>query len=209
MPPLVLTCSFSRGLTNSVTSAFTLPSLKFWLFCQVLPPSAHTVQPAASKCVLSWLVQPEHQHRKWSAAISLGLISRCLHVGNHKKKFENIVRLVEVGVMLFLMLFLILLSYNFNIVFGSPTFPCLWSKITNILIWYICIRNRLHLWMSFTWILHAFRWCEILGSPWKAPLVEVKGVQLDPHRVFFLTRFRALVWPYIFWWQGSERRAVA
>ncbi|XP_062010189.1 protein RST1 isoform X1 [Rosa rugosa] len=64
--------------------------------CAVLPPSAHTVKAAASKFLLNWLVQPEHEHRKWSAAISLGLISSRLHVTDHKQKFENIARLVEV-----------------------------------------------------------------------------------------------------------------
>ncbi|XP_050381377.1 protein RST1 isoform X2 [Argentina anserina] len=64
--------------------------------CAVLPPSAHTVKAAASKFLLNWLVQPEHEYRKWSAAISLGLISSCLHVTDHKQKYENITRLVEV-----------------------------------------------------------------------------------------------------------------
>nr|XP_011468296.1 PREDICTED: protein RST1 isoform X3 [Fragaria vesca subsp. vesca] len=64
--------------------------------CAVLPPSAHTVKAAASKFLLNWLVQPEHEHRKWSAAISLGLISSCLHITDHKQKFENVSRLVEV-----------------------------------------------------------------------------------------------------------------
>ncbi|XP_068334570.1 protein RST1 [Pyrus communis] len=64
--------------------------------CAVLPPSVHTVKSAASKFLLKWLVQPEHEHRRWSAAISLGLISSCLHVTDHKQKFENITGLVEV-----------------------------------------------------------------------------------------------------------------
>ncbi|KAB2610199.1 protein RST1-like [Pyrus ussuriensis x Pyrus communis] len=64
--------------------------------CAVLPPSAHTVKSTASKFLLKWLVQPEHEHRRWSAAISLGLISSCLHVTDHKQKFENITGLVEV-----------------------------------------------------------------------------------------------------------------
>lgn len=61
-----------------------------------MPPSAHAVKSDASKFLLNWLVQHEHEHRKWSAAISLGLISSCLHVTDHKQKFENITGLVEV-----------------------------------------------------------------------------------------------------------------
>ncbi|KAM1491327.1 hypothetical protein PS1_023795 [Malus domestica] len=64
--------------------------------CAVLPPSAHTIKSAASKFLLKWLVQPEHEHRRWTAVISLGLISSCLHVTDHKQKFENITGLVEV-----------------------------------------------------------------------------------------------------------------
>ncbi|XP_024185761.2 protein RST1 isoform X2 [Rosa chinensis] len=63
---------------------------------KLLPLSAHTVKAAASKFLLNWLVQPEHEHRKWSAAISLGLISSRLHVTDHKQKVGNVARLVEV-----------------------------------------------------------------------------------------------------------------
>jgi hypothetical protein len=69
----------------------------FDCFCQVLPPSAHTVKSTASKFLLNWLFQHEHEHRQWSAAISLGLISSCLHVTDHKQKYQNITGLVEVG----------------------------------------------------------------------------------------------------------------
>ncbi|XP_048128123.1 protein RST1 [Rhodamnia argentea] len=64
--------------------------------CAVLPQSAHTVISAASKFLLNWLFQFEHEHRQWSAAISLGVISSCLHVTDHKLKFQNISGLVEV-----------------------------------------------------------------------------------------------------------------
>ncbi|XWS44143.1 hypothetical protein CRYUN_Cryun15aG0019200 [Craigia yunnanensis] len=62
----------------------------------VLPPSAHTIKSTASKFLLGWLFQYEHEHRQWSAAMSLGLISSSLHVTDHKQKFQNITGLLEV-----------------------------------------------------------------------------------------------------------------
>ncbi|XP_021298973.1 protein RST1 isoform X2 [Herrania umbratica] len=64
--------------------------------CAVLPPSAHTIKSTASKFLLGWLFQYEHEHRQWSAAMSLGLISSSLHVTDHKQKFQNITGLLEV-----------------------------------------------------------------------------------------------------------------
>ncbi|KAF3945724.1 hypothetical protein CMV_027929, partial [Castanea mollissima] len=77
-------------------------ALAIGALCLVLPPSAHTVKSTASKFLLNWLLQHEHEHRQWSAAISLGLISSCLHVTDHKQKYENITGLVEVGTVLVL-----------------------------------------------------------------------------------------------------------
>ncbi|GJR02143.1 protein RST1 isoform X1 [Tanacetum coccineum] len=65
--------------------------------CLVLPPSAHATKASASKFLLSWLYQHEHEYRQWSAAISLGVISSCLHVTDYKQKFENINALLEVA----------------------------------------------------------------------------------------------------------------
>ncbi|KAI3784700.1 hypothetical protein L1987_43803 [Smallanthus sonchifolius] len=65
--------------------------------CLVLPPSAHATKASASKFLLSWLFQHEHEYRQWSAAISLGIISSCLHVTDHKQKFQNINALIEVA----------------------------------------------------------------------------------------------------------------
>ncbi|CAI0456219.1 unnamed protein product [Linum tenue] len=64
--------------------------------CAVLPTSAHTVKSTASKFLLNWLFQHEHEHRQWSAAISLGLTSTGLHVTDHKQKYENINGLLEI-----------------------------------------------------------------------------------------------------------------
>ncbi|KAL2335728.1 hypothetical protein Fmac_016941 [Flemingia macrophylla] len=71
-------------------------SLAIGALCVVLPPSVHTVKSAASKFLLEWLLQHEHEHRQWSAAISLGLISGCLHVTDHKQRYHNITGLLEV-----------------------------------------------------------------------------------------------------------------
>ncbi|CAI9283307.1 unnamed protein product [Lactuca saligna] len=65
--------------------------------CLILPPSAHATKASASKFLLSWLFQHEHEYRQWSAAISLGVISSCLHVTDHKQKFQNINALLEVA----------------------------------------------------------------------------------------------------------------
>ncbi|KAJ1389506.1 hypothetical protein SESBI_38241 [Sesbania bispinosa] len=71
-------------------------ALAIGALCVVLPPSVHTVKSAASKFLLEWLLQHEHEHRQWSAAISLGLISSCLHVTDHKQRHQNITGLLEV-----------------------------------------------------------------------------------------------------------------
>ncbi|XP_015879308.3 protein RST1 isoform X2 [Ziziphus jujuba] len=71
-------------------------ALAIGALCAVLPSSVHTVKSTSSKFLLSWLFQHEHEHRQWSAAISLGLISSCLHVTDHKQKFQNITGLLEV-----------------------------------------------------------------------------------------------------------------
>ncbi|KAL5152789.1 Protein RST1 [Glycine soja] len=71
-------------------------ALAIGALCVVLPPSVHMVKSAASKFLLEWLFQHEHEHRQWSAAISLGLISSCLHVTDHKERYHNITGLLEV-----------------------------------------------------------------------------------------------------------------
>ncbi|XP_027358768.1 protein RST1 [Abrus precatorius] len=71
-------------------------ALAIGALCVVLPPSVHTVKSAASKFLLEWLLQHEHEHRQWSAAISLGVISSGLHVTDHKQRYHNITGLLEV-----------------------------------------------------------------------------------------------------------------
>ncbi|XP_071915571.1 protein RST1 isoform X4 [Coffea arabica] len=71
-------------------------ALAIGALCSALPQSVHTVKSSASKFLLDWLFQYEHECRQWSAAISLGLVSSCLHVTDCKQKYENIKALLEV-----------------------------------------------------------------------------------------------------------------
>ncbi|PNT70012.1 hypothetical protein BRADI_2g04280v3 [Brachypodium distachyon] len=64
--------------------------------CMVIPPTAHLVVSSASDFLLEWLLQYEHEHQQWSAAISLGLIFNCFHPTDKKSKFQVISALFEV-----------------------------------------------------------------------------------------------------------------
>ncbi|XP_042518952.1 protein RST1-like isoform X2 [Macadamia integrifolia] len=66
-------------------------------FCMVLPPSAHEITATASKFLLKWLFQYEHEYRQWPAAIALGLVSRCLYAIDCRPKFQIIAGLLEVN----------------------------------------------------------------------------------------------------------------
>ncbi|WCJ21056.1 ARM repeat superfamily protein [Euphorbia peplus] len=88
--------SMVRLAEESIPRSAENIALAIGALCLVLPSSAHTIKSAASKFLLNWLSQYEHEHRQWSAAISLGLISTCLHVTDHKQKFQNITGLIEV-----------------------------------------------------------------------------------------------------------------
>ncbi|KAF8037585.1 hypothetical protein BT93_B0463 [Corymbia citriodora subsp. variegata] len=88
--------SMMRIAEESIPRSAENIALALGALCAVLPQSAHTVISAASKFLLNWLFQFEHEHRQWSAAISLGVISSCLHVTDHKLKFQNISGLIEV-----------------------------------------------------------------------------------------------------------------
>ncbi|KAL0658136.1 hypothetical protein Bca4012_078721 [Brassica carinata] len=71
-------------------------ALALGALCAVLPAAAHNIKASASKFLLGWLLEHEHEHRQWTAGISLGLISSSLHVTDHKQKFQNISGLLEV-----------------------------------------------------------------------------------------------------------------
>ncbi|KAM3286727.1 protein RST1 isoform X1 [Capsicum chacoense] len=88
-----MTALAERSLPRSAENI----ALAVGALCSVLPASAHAVKATASKFLLNWLFQHEHEYRQWSAAISLGVISSCLHLTDHKQKFENINALLEVA----------------------------------------------------------------------------------------------------------------
>ncbi|KAL9292968.1 Protein RST1 [Arabidopsis thaliana] len=71
-------------------------ALALGALCAALPAASHNIKASASKFLLSWLLEHEHEHRQWTAGISLGLISSSLHVTDHKQKFQNISGLLEV-----------------------------------------------------------------------------------------------------------------
>ena len=108
---------FSNNLVSNVSCVISIITFDCYLvwpyYFQVLPPSVHMVKSAASKFLLEWLFQHEHEHRQWSAAISLGLISSCLHVTDHKERYHNITGLLEV--FLFNPFCVCLLSHFFKI----------------------------------------------------------------------------------------------
>ncbi|KAL0450695.1 UNVERIFIED_CONTAM: protein RST1, partial [Sesamum latifolium] len=89
--------TLTRLAEAAVPRAAENVALALGAFCLVLPASSHSVKSVASNFLLNWLSQYEHEYRQWSAAISLGLISSCLHVTDHKQKFKNINGLLEVA----------------------------------------------------------------------------------------------------------------
>ncbi|XP_068651513.1 protein RST1 [Aristolochia californica] len=72
-------------------------SLAIGALCTILPTSAHVVISAASKFLLMWLFQYEHEHRQWTSAISLGLVSCCLHATDSQQRFQVITGLLKVA----------------------------------------------------------------------------------------------------------------
>ncbi|KAK3033054.1 hypothetical protein RJ639_035680 [Escallonia herrerae] len=80
--------SMRRIAEDSIPRSAENIALAVGALCMVLPSSAHAAKSTASKFLLNWLFQYEHEHRQWSAAISLGVITTCLHVTDHKQKFE-------------------------------------------------------------------------------------------------------------------------
>ncbi|RZC11724.1 Protein RST1 [Glycine soja] len=104
---------FITGVKNDTTLA---PLTKKEI--SVLPPSVHMVKSAASKFLLEWLFQHEHEHRQWSAAVSLGLISSCLHVTDHKERYHNITGLLEISELFLSTKFRALLSLSLH---SSPS----------------------------------------------------------------------------------------
>ncbi|VAH72993.1 unnamed protein product [Triticum turgidum subsp. durum] len=71
-------------------------TLAIGALCLVVPPTAHLVITSASDFLLKWLLQYEHEHQQWSAAISLGFIFNCFHPTDKKSKLQVIDGLFEV-----------------------------------------------------------------------------------------------------------------
>ncbi|CAM0879759.1 unnamed protein product [Alopecurus aequalis] len=71
-------------------------TLAIGALCLVVPPTAHLVISSASDFILKWLLQYEHEHQQWSAAVSLGLIFNCFHPTDKKSKLQVINGLFEV-----------------------------------------------------------------------------------------------------------------
>ncbi|XAR51899.1 hypothetical protein NMG60_11006692 [Bertholletia excelsa] len=86
-----------RVAEESVPRSAENVALATGALCEILPSAAHVVKATASKFLLDWLFQYEHEHRQWSAAISLGFISSHLHLTDHKQKFQNIKAIIEVA----------------------------------------------------------------------------------------------------------------
>ncbi|KAJ4973244.1 hypothetical protein NE237_006418 [Protea cynaroides] len=89
--------SMCRIAEESIPRCAENITLAIGALCMVLPPSAHAVIASASKFLLKWLFQYEHEYRQWSAAIALGLVSSCLHATDHKPKFQIIAGLLKVA----------------------------------------------------------------------------------------------------------------
>uniref|UniRef100_A0A1D1Z387 Uncharacterized protein KIAA1797 n=1 Tax=Anthurium amnicola TaxID=1678845 RepID=A0A1D1Z387_9ARAE len=85
-----------RLAENSIPRVAANIALAIGALCMVLPPSAHTAASTASNFLLQWLFQYEHEHRQWSAAISLGLVTNCLHMTDRAQKHDIINGLLKV-----------------------------------------------------------------------------------------------------------------
>ncbi|XP_039143794.1 protein RST1 isoform X3 [Dioscorea cayenensis subsp. rotundata] len=81
---------------KSIPRAAVNIALAIGALCMVAPPSAHAVISSAAKFLLNWLFEYQHEYQQWSAAISLGLVSNCLHATDKQLKFEVITGLLKV-----------------------------------------------------------------------------------------------------------------
>ncbi|XP_026387269.1 protein RST1-like isoform X3 [Papaver somniferum] len=87
----------TRIAEQSVPRSSENITLAVGAFCMVLPPSAHAITTTASKFLLKLLYQYEHEHKQWSAAVGLGLVSGCVHSTDRKHKYQIISGLLKVG----------------------------------------------------------------------------------------------------------------
>ncbi|XP_078439731.1 ARM repeat superfamily protein [Wolffia australiana] len=85
-----------RTAEESIPRVAENVALAIGALCAVLPPSGFMVLSKASNFLLKWLFQNEHEHRQWSAALSLGLVSTSLHVTDNSRKVEIVTALLKV-----------------------------------------------------------------------------------------------------------------
>ncbi|XP_056699417.1 protein RST1 isoform X3 [Spinacia oleracea] len=89
--------SMKKVAEDSIPRVAENIALAIGAFCTILPASVHPVKVMASKFLLNWLFQYEHEHLQWSAAISIGVISTCLHSTDRQQKLECVNGLIEVA----------------------------------------------------------------------------------------------------------------
>ncbi|CAM8925251.1 unnamed protein product [Rhodiola kirilowii] len=89
--------SLTRIAENAIPRTGENIALAIGAFCAILPPSVHAVKAKSTQFLLTWLSSNEHEYRQWSAALSLGVVSRCLHITDHKLKLQIINGLIEVA----------------------------------------------------------------------------------------------------------------
>ncbi|CAM8922806.1 unnamed protein product [Rhodiola kirilowii] len=89
--------SLTRIAENAIRRTGENIALAIGAFCAILPPSVHAVKAKSTQFLLTWLSSNEHEYRQWSAALSLGVVSRCLHITDHKLKLQIINGLIEVA----------------------------------------------------------------------------------------------------------------
>ncbi|XP_048498933.1 protein RST1 isoform X3 [Beta vulgaris subsp. vulgaris] len=88
--------SMIKAAEDSIPRVAENIALAMGAFCMILPASVHPVKVTASKFLLNWLFQYEHEHRQWSAAIAVGVISACLHSTDRLQKVQCVNGLLEV-----------------------------------------------------------------------------------------------------------------
>ncbi|KAJ3700903.1 hypothetical protein LUZ61_004608 [Rhynchospora tenuis] len=71
-------------------------ALAIGALCLVVPASEHFVVSDASEFLFNWLYEYGHEHKQWSAAFSLGLITSCFHPTDNQSKYKIINGLLKV-----------------------------------------------------------------------------------------------------------------
>ncbi|KAJ4765519.1 Protein RST1 [Rhynchospora pubera] len=81
---------------ESVPAAAVNIALAIGALCLVIPASEHFVVSNASEFLFNWLYEYGHEHKQWSAAISLGLVTSCFHPTDNQSKYKIINGLLKV-----------------------------------------------------------------------------------------------------------------